>query len=147
MDDTIAYLDPDESQFTTMLQRAARKGADSTKKEWLEDELFPRLSSAGAGYTNVATTITVATGEGVYFRPNDIVRNARTGEAFKVTSVAADVITTNDRGLGRVAAAAGNSGDQLLITGNAARQGATLGLRAITKRVAQYNLEIRLRPR
>src|SRR5262245_49348424 len=137
MDDVIAYLDPDESQFTTMLQRVARKGADSTKVEWLEDELFPRLSSVQTAYTNVATTIVVAAGEGAYFRPNDIVRNAKTGEAFKVTSVATDTLdVTGQRGLGRVAAAAGATGDQLLIIGNASRQGATLGLRAITKRVA-----------
>jgi len=141
MDDVIAYLDPDESQFTTMLQRVARKGADSTKVEWLEDELFPRLSSVGTGgYTNVATSVLVNTGEGVYFRPNDLVRNARTGEAFKVVGVSTDTLdVTGQRGLGRVAAAAGNAGDQLLIIGNASRQGATLGLRAITKRVPQYN--------
>lgn len=140
MDDVIAYLDPDESQFTTMLMRVARKGADSTKVEWLEDELFPRLSSVQTAYTNVATAIIVAAGEGVYFRPNDLVRNSRTGEAFKVVSVAVDTLdVTAQRGLGRVAAAAGNIGDQLLIIGNASRQGATLGLRAITKRVAQFN--------
>jgi hypothetical protein len=140
MDDVIAMLDPDESQFTTMLMKVARKGADSTKVEWLEDELFPRLSSVQTAYTNVATSIVVAAGEGVYFRPNDIVRNARTGEAFKVVTVTVDTLdVTGQRGLGRVAAAAGNIGDQLLIVGNAARQGATLGLRAITKRVAQFN--------
>ncbi len=139
MDDVIAMLDPDESQFTTMLMRVSRSGADSTKVEWLEDELFPRLSSvAGGGYTNVAATIVVAAGEGIYFRVNDIIRNAKTGEAMRVTAIATDTLSV-DRGLGRVAAAAGAAADQILITGNASNQGATLGTRKITKRVAQFN--------
>jgi len=139
MDDVITTLDPDESQFTTMLMRVARSGADSTKVEWLEDDLFPRLSSvAGGGYTNVAATIVVAAGEGVYFRVNDIIRNAKSGEAMRVTNIATDTLSV-DRGLGRVAAAAGAAADQILITGNASNQGATLGTRKITKRVAQFN--------
>ena len=77
----------------------------------------------------------------MYFRPNDSFATP-TGEAFKVVSINTGTDTldvTAQRGLGRVTAVAGNSGDQLLIIGNASRQGATLGLRAITKRVAQYN--------
>jgi hypothetical protein len=40
---------------------------------------------------------------------------------------------------GRVAFAAHTAGDQLLIVGNASAQGATLGTRKVTKRVAQFN--------
>jgi hypothetical protein len=138
MDDVIAYLDPDTSQFMTMLMRVARRAAESTKVEWLEDELFPRLSSVSSGGATDGATITVNTGEGPYFRANDLVRNARTGVAFKVTSVAGDVLTIGTR-LGRVAFAAHTAADQLLIIGNASSQGATLGTRLITKRVAQFN--------
>jgi hypothetical protein len=138
MDDVISYLDPDTSQFTTMLMRVARRAAESTKVEWLEDELFPRLSSVASGGATDGATITVATGEGAYFRANDLVRNAHTGVAFKVTSVAGDVLTIGNH-LGRVAFAAHTAADQLLIIGNASAQGATLGTRLITKRVAQYN--------
>jgi hypothetical protein len=139
MDPVIAMLDPDTSQFVTMLMRVARTAAESTKVEWLEDELFPRLSSvAAAGYASGATAIPVAVGEGVYFRAGDIIRNARTGVAQRVISIAGDTLTCTAP-LGRVSAAAGLSGDQLLITGNASAQGATLGTRKVTKRVAQYN--------
>lgn len=138
MDDVIAYLDPDTSQFTTMLMRVARRAAEATKVEWLEDELFPRLSSVVSGGAADAATITVNTGEGAYFRANDIVRNAHTGVAFKVLSVAGDVLTPGTK-LGRVPFAAHSASDQLLITGNTSAQGATLGTRLITKRVAQFN--------
>lgn len=138
MDDVIAYLDPDTSQFTTMLMKVSRRGAESTKVEWLEDELFPRLSSVASGGATDGATITVNTGEGAYFRVNDLVRNARTGVAFRVTTVATDVITPTNH-LGRIAFSAHGAGDQLLIMGNASPQGASLGTRLITKRVAQYN--------
>lgn len=138
MDDVIAYLDPDTSQFMTMLMRVARRAAESTKVEWLEDELFPRLSSVSSGGAADGSTVTVNTGEGAYFRVNDLVRNAHTGVAFKVVSVAGDVLTPGNH-LGRVAFAAHSASDQLLIIGNASPQGATLGTRLITKRVAQFN--------
>jgi hypothetical protein len=138
MDDVIAYLDPDTSQFMTMLMKVSRRAAESTKIEWLEDELFPRLSAVVSGGATDAATITVNTGEGAYFRANDIVRNAHTGVAFRVVSVTGDVITPSSK-LGRVAFSAHSASDQLLIIGNASQQGATLGTRLITKRVAQYN--------
>lgn len=138
MDDVIAYLDPDTSQFMTMLMKVSRRAAESTKLEWLEDELFPRLSAVASGGATDGATITVSTGEGGYFRVNDIVRNAKTGVAFRVTVVSGDVLTPSTH-LGRVAFGANTAADQLLIIGNASQQGATLGTRLITKRVAQYN--------
>jgi hypothetical protein len=138
MDETISMLDPDTSQFLTMLMRVARSVAESTKVEWVEDQLFPRLSSVASGGATDSATITVATGEGVYFRAGDIVRNAHTGVAVRITLVSGDVLTPT-AALGRVAFAAHTAADQLLITGNASAQGATLGTRKITKRVAQYN--------
>jgi uncharacterized protein DUF5309 len=140
MDEDIAVLDPEVSQFFTMLARVSSVPAFSSKVEWLEDVLDPRVSSVNGAQTDSDTSIEVAAAEGDYFRANDIVRNARTGEAFTVTSVATDTLTVV-RGRGRVAAAAMNNGDQLLIVGNAAAQGATLGTRKITKKVAQYNYE------
>jgi len=138
MDPTIAMLDPDTSQYTTILMRVARSAAVSTKSEWLEDELFPRLSSVVSGGATNGATITVAAGEGAYFRAGDVVRNARTGVAVRIISVATDTLTPTVA-LGRVAFAAHAASDQLLITGNASAQGATLGARKITKRVAQFN--------
>jgi hypothetical protein len=68
MDPLIAMLDPDVSQFMTILNKIARSVAQSTKVEWLEDQLFPRLSSVASGGASDGATITVASGEGAYFR-------------------------------------------------------------------------------
>src|SRR5579863_5864723 len=131
-------LDPDESQFTTMLMMLGSSPAVREQINWLEDQLFPRLSSLAASATSATTTITVTTGQGAYFRAKDIVRIAVSGEAFSVTSIATDTLTVV-RGLGGVVAATAASGSDLLIVGNAATQGATLGTRHITKKVLGYN--------
>jgi len=140
MDDIIKMLDPDTSQFMTMLMRVARSGADSTKNEWLEDQYFPRLTAVASGGATDGATIVVSAGEGVYVRAQDLIRNARTGVAIRVISVATDTITPTVA-LGRVAFAAHAAADQLLIMGNAAAQGAGLGVEKITKRVAQFNYQ------
>lgn len=43
MDSAITQLDPDTSQFETLLSKMARVAAP-VKIEWMEDELFPRLN-------------------------------------------------------------------------------------------------------
>ena len=138
MDQEIKMLDPDESQFTTMLMMLGSTDAVREQINWLEDQLFPRLSQLAVAIANTGTSVTVTTGQGSYFRPKDIVRVAASGEAFVVTSVAGDVLTVT-RGLGAVAAASAATGSDLLIVGNAAAQGATLGVRHITKKILGFN--------
>jgi hypothetical protein len=135
---TIAMLDPDVSQFTTMLMKVSSHAAFNQKVQWFEDQLQPRLSAVSGAQTDSDASIEVTASTGQYFRAGDIVRNARTGEAFTVSSVSTDTLTVV-RGAGRVTAAAMDDGDQLLIVANAAAQGATLGTRKQTKKVNNYN--------
>lgn len=152
MDDVIAYLDPDVSQFTTMLMKVASQEAYSTKVEWLEDELLPRLSTLGAtaasantstfGVASFTLTLTPSADAG-YFRSGDLLRNSLTGEPMLVTtdgnSSNGQVVVT--RAVNGASAASSATGAQILIVGNAAAQGASLGTRLITKRVANYNYQ------
>lgn len=140
MADDIAHLDPDESQFTTMMQKLGSKEAHNTKINWLELELMPRVSALAASATSALTSLTVTTGEGDYFRAGDVVRNCVTGEAYRVVSVATDTLEVT-RSIGDVAAATSASGVQLVIVSNAAAQGATLGTRKIVKKVLGYNYQ------
>lgn len=136
--DKFTLLDSEFTQFTTMLMKIGSLETDRSKTEWIEDELFPRLSALAASATTAATDLTVTTGEGQYFRVGDVIRNQVTGEAYAVTGVSTDTVGVT-RSVGAVAAATSVSGAQLLIVSNASAQGATLGTAKITKRVAGYN--------
>ena len=138
MSEDISMLDPDTSQFTTMLMKLGSEDAKSFKVNWLEDQLRPRLSALAASATSAATTVDVTADTGTYFRARDLVRIASTGEMLLVTSISTDTLTVT-RSVGSVAAATAASGIDLLIVSNAATQGATLGTRKITKKVLGYN--------
>src|SRR4051812_4207684 len=89
MDEDIKYLDSDYSQFTTMLMQLPQTDAVREKVNWIEHDLFPRLSSLTAAATSADTALSVPAGEASYFRVNDLVRNMVTGEAYRVTGATA----------------------------------------------------------
>lgn len=137
----VAMLDPETSQFSTMLMKLPSLKANSFKIEWLEDLLKPRTSALAASAASDATALTVTTNEGNYFNANDIVRNTLTGEAFRVTTAGASALTVV-RGIGTVTAASSASSataGQLVIIGNSSAQGATLPTAIITQRTQNYN--------
>lgn len=139
MEDQIAFLHDDTTQFVTALQKVASKECYSSKVEWLEDQLFPRLSTLSASITSGAATMTVASSTGGYFRKGDIVRVATTGEALGVSAAPSTDTVGITRSVGSVAAASAAAAVDLVIVGNASAQGASLGTRSVTKRVAAYN--------
>lgn len=139
MDPVIKMLEPDDAPLTVMLAQMPQRPAKSQKVEWLSDQLMPRLTTLnnGGNVTAIATTFTVATGTGAYFRANDVLRMA-TGENVKVTSVSTDTLTIV-RSIGAVAAAIITDLTDVIKIGNAATEGATLGTIQMTKQVANYN--------
>jgi hypothetical protein len=139
MDNEISMLEPEFTQFTTILNRVSSKPATSSKVEWLEDQLFPRLSALSASITAASATMPVTTGEGPYFRLGDVVRIPVSGEAVAVSAAPATDVVGITRSIGSVAAATAASLAELVIIGNAAAQGASLGVRKVTERVAAYN--------
>ena len=138
MSDIIGQLETDFTQFTTALMKVRSKPAHSSKVEWLEDRLFPRLSALAASATSAATSIDVTSGEGVYFNVGDVVRNQVTGEAYEVTGVTTDAVGVT-RTIGSVAAASSASAAQLVIIGNASLQGADTPTAKVVERTAVYN--------
>ena len=139
MSDIVGRLETDFTQFTTALMKVRSKPANSTKVEWLEDRLFTRKSALAASATSAATSMTVTTGEGIYFNVGDLVRNTLTGEAYEVTGVTTDSVGIT-RSVGTVAAASSASaGAELLIIGNAALQGADTPTAKVVERTAVYN--------
>ena len=140
MSPTIAQLEPDEAPLTTMLQKVGSRAAYSQKVEWLSDELVPRLTTLAASATSAATSLSVATGTGAYFRAGDVVKVATTGENCYITAVSSSTDTIYvTRALGGVTAISAASGVDVVKVGNAAAEGATLGTLIQTKKVANYN--------
>lgn len=139
MNDVIQMLDPDVSQFTTILMKLASKPANSTKIEWLEDQYFPRVTTLAASATSAAGTISVASGTGAYFTQYDICRIVSTGEAVAVSAAPSTDTVGITRAIGGVAAASAASGGDIVILGRAAVQGATQGTKRITKKTNAYN--------
>ena len=117
-----------------------RSAAYSQKVEWLSDELVPRLTTLAASATSAATSLSVATGTGAYFRAGDVVKVATTGENCYITAVSSSTDTIYvTRALGGVTAISAASGVDVVKVGNAAAEGATLGTLIQTKKVANYN--------
>ncbi len=139
MDPVVAFLDPDQSQFTTMLMKLSSKPAFSSKVEWIEDQLMPRVSTLAASATSAAGTISVATNTGAYFKSGDICRIVSTGEAVAVSAAPSTDTVGLSRAIGATSAASAASGVDIVILGNASLQGASLPTRKMTKKTAAYN--------
>ena len=138
MQNQFRLLDVDENQFMTILNKLPSQVAIREKVEWLEDQYFPNLASLSASATSAATSFVVQTGEGDYFRAGDLVRRGSDGEVVEVSSVSTDTLTVV-RSIGSIAAATAQTGEELLIIGNAAAQAADYGTLKVNQRVAAYN--------
>lgn len=138
MDPKIGLKETDNAQFMTILKKLPSTEATQVEVRWLEDQLFPNRSTIAASAASADTTISVATGTGVYFRAGDIVFIEETGEKFSVTSISTDDLTVV-RSIGGVAAASAASGGGVLVVGNASAQGADTGTLKSTDRVLGYN--------
>jgi hypothetical protein len=138
MDEQIRVLRPDDTQFTTMTSRTPSRVATSEKVNWLEEEDFPRIVSNVGAQLVSDTSITLTAGQGKIVMGNDMLRNMRTGEMARVVSVATDVVTIA-RGVGSIAAAAVNTGDAWLVTGDAQPQGSDFPTPRYLARVLGFN--------
>jgi hypothetical protein len=138
MRNEFAELDPDDSQFVTLLNKLGTRAAVREKIEWLEDQLRPRLLTLSASAASTDTSINVTAGQGLTIAIDDTIRNLLTGELLHVSGITTDAIGV-DRAIGAVTAASSASTAQLLIVGSAYKQGASYGTSRIVKRVLGYN--------
>lgn len=135
----ISELDPETSQFATMLNKLASSPAFSAKVEWLEDQYFPRVTTLAASATSAAASISVATDTGAYFIAGDVCRIVSTGEAVAVSAAPSTDTVGITRAIGATTAASAASGGDIVILGNASLQGASLPTRRQTKKTNAYN--------
>lgn len=131
-------LDVDDSQFMTILNKLPSQEAKRERVNWLEDQFFPNLSALAASATSAASSISVTTGEGDYFRAGDLIRFENSGEIAEVTGVTTDAVGIN-RSIGAVAANTAQSAVKILIVSNVSAQGADYGTLKVTQRTLGYN--------
>ena len=89
----IDFLSPWDTPFLDMVGRdSLREPAEQVKHEWLEDQLIGRAGTLAAAYTAGAGTMTLASGEGKYLLPDDLIQviEGTTRLIFRVTSGAPD---------------------------------------------------------
>jgi len=139
----IQMLDTNLSQFSTMLDHPDLRGdvLESYIKEWLEDRLIPRTMSLGATAATSDTVLTVGTGEGLYVKKGDVIRNVLSGEGYRAIADGTSTSVTVARAVGGVVAATSATGaaGTLVIVGHATPQGSTLPTMLITKQTRNYN--------
>lgn len=133
----IHLLEPSSYPLVTLLNSLdGVKPAHNPTVRWMEDELEPRTDLLnGAVAANIAA---LTVDNGGWWRVNDIGHCPRTGENFRVTAVAGNVLTVT-RSWGPVANAAMVDDEPLWNLGPAQREGDTSRALLSTLEVEQSN--------
>lgn len=146
VDDQIAMLEPNENPLLTFTMKLKkRKGIDSPRYEWFEDDYVARWTTNSATTVNAnsgSTTVTV--NDGTLFVAGDLflVPNADSSstapELVRVTAVSTNTLTVV-RAQGGTSVAAINAGAALRIVGNAYEEGAVTPSAKTTAPVAKIS--------
>lgn len=133
----IHLLEPSSYPLVTLLNSVnGVKPAHNPTVRWMEDELEPRTDLLNGAVTAAGAALTVDNGG--WWRVNDIGHCPRTGENFRVTAVAANVLTVT-RSWGPQAAAAMVDDEPVWNLGPAQREGDTSRALLSTLEVEQSN--------
>lgn len=134
---TIHLLEPSSYPLVTVLNSLDKvKPAHNPTVRWMEDELEPLTDLLnGAVAANIAA---ITVDNGGWWRVNDIGHCPRTGENFRVTAVAGNVLTVT-RSFGATAAAAMVDDEPIWNLGPAQREGDTSRTLLSTLEVEQSN--------
>lgn len=126
MSNKIHLLEDSEDSLTKLLSRLPKKPAYNTTVQWMTDELVPKSTTLAEDIDGSETGVDVASGTGVYFQINDIVKVPITGETMLVTGVSTDTLTVTRSWGATSASAAAVSGDEIVNLGPAFNEGAHL---------------------
>lgn len=127
----ILYLFPNgEAPLTALLSKLKSESTDDPHFFWFEKPLQDQRLQINGAQTNVDTTIEIkptGVSNEKNFKAGHLVLNERTEEIFIVASdpAVADTLTVV-RGVGEVAGAAMNDGDNIVIVGSAYEEGASV---------------------
>lgn len=117
--DKVLELEPDATPLLVLTAKLDKGVAVNPKYTWFEDKLDARFDQIAGAQLIGDTTLEVDT-VGIW-HADDLGYNTRTGEIFRVVSVAADLTVV--RGVGGGAAAM-NDNDEIILINSAAEEGA-----------------------
>lgn len=147
MDDRIAMLDKDTSQFSTMLMKLPVATAKNFKEQWQEDQYLPKNTALSASATSADLTLALTTGEGNYAKVGDTALFVQSGERVRITGVSASAWTVV-RAIGSVgaaSAASGTSNGGIAILAGSNEEGARRPTSIVTAKTSNYNYVQRIR--
>lgn len=137
----LMLLEPRSGASLYRLTAAMRSEAtDDPEFIWWNEtlEMFVFTINEASGYNTSATAMTID-GLGLKLKVGDIVRNKRTNEVMRVTSVTSDTVVNFSRGFGGSSAVALLDNDVLLYVGSAYREGAGRAVGTSTNPTKAYN--------
>lgn len=138
MHDEILLYEPSKNPLSLLASSMSRVSVYNPDFKQQEDELIPDVLDVDTGITAGDTAVTVSSGQGSFLRPNTLISHQGSGEVALVTAIATDDLTIT-RSVGGTAAAAWTAGDDLLVLGGAAAEGATSETSITTKKVLERN--------
>jgi len=136
--DKLWLIDADYATLAFFARKLAKKPTTDPEFRWFEKASPSRQDSINnpGGYSNTATTITVA--DGSKFKAGMVIQNVNTGEQMRVAAVSGNNLTVV-RGWGTTPAAAISNNDTIVILGNANAEGASVPLSLTSQAVKKVN--------
>jgi hypothetical protein len=136
--DKLWLIDADYATLAFFARKLAKKPTTDPEFRWFEKASPSRQDSINnpGGYSNTATTITVA--DGSKFKAGMVIQNVNTGEQMRVTAVSGNNLTVV-RGWGTTPAAAISNNNVIVILGNANAEGASVPLSLTSQAVKKVN--------
>jgi hypothetical protein len=99
--DELIFVQPSAAPLTHMTKRFRKRQVTQFSYDWLEKDVYPRLSDVVGAVLSSDTTINVGAGQGTSIPLNAILVNRRTREHVLVTAVVTDALTVV-RGIGGI---------------------------------------------
>lgn len=120
----ILLLEPrNKAPLAALTAAMASQSTDDPEFNWWDEQVDVGTLTVVGAQTNVDTAIEVVQ-YGNRLKAGDMLYNARTTEAIRLTSVTSDTVINVTRGSGGTTAAAMNDADTLVYVGSAYREGA-----------------------
>ncbi len=99
--DEIIFVQPSASPLTYMTKRFHKREVTQYSYDWLEKDIYPRLSDVVGAVLSTDLTIVLGAGQGASIPFNGVLLNRRTREQVLVVSVSTDTVTVI-RGIGGI---------------------------------------------